>query len=460
MQQTPRSRVESHAPEPRIVTRSKPMSRRASLEELRSNNASPLLSVRGVYVRSRSPSPNFANWPRRPLPERPDYGRYEDNYMAFHGAHLSTSFAAFNTREKESIPGPSHPRGRARVLSTASVDDAYVGASHLAGAPPAYGHDGRGAEMGEANDDDDVVVYMIEKRTTATQYVELKRKAGAADLRHHTAAHGGMRNAGIVAPEPRPSYAPHWESGKQHTVKFSPTDTIATFPQFSQEVQRDAGPDSRTVQQNYAGSSFEHLDQEEEEQGKKRNISDNWAKVVKHIFKRFGTPRKAPAPVDDRSSTRSSADNVRPALENPKATSASLFNMRIGGARPPTPGAKSMRAPSIKSTASRNVLVKSRKSHKVNPLSTPETLALTSSARAVEGKIRPPSGSSSQSTTSERPTSWQLPEDLQSECDILYEALQVVKSQKANDWVYKPARGDVNSGGQGSGYVQLERRAY
>ena len=90
-------------------------------------------------------------------------------------------------------------------------------------------------------------------------------------------------------------------------------------------------------------------------------------------------------------------------------------------------------------------------------MNTWETAALTSSSRAVEGKMRPPSGSSSEYTDASR-MSWELPEDLQSQYDILQEALDVVRRQKAENWEYTAAPED--EAGPSGGYVQVARRPY
>ncbi|KJA24400.1 hypothetical protein HYPSUDRAFT_65609 [Hypholoma sublateritium FD-334 SS-4] len=483
MQKMQRFRSTSRAPEPTIDPRHLSVARRASLEELRSNNSSPLLSVRGVYVRSRptSPSPTFENWPYRPLPDPPQRAGNRD-YMPLQGAHLATSFASFDVRDKKPIPGTPHPRGRRRVLSSASVDDAFVGTSRIAGPPPAYTHDYRGSAR-ESTDDDDEVVYMKDRRKTIMIEIEREQMArlrdAAASLYFKVELAGG-HIAGSIYEEPLACYAPHREPSVQHTVKFSATDTIAMFRRESQDLrspssEREFGPGNRS-ENNYAGSFFDHLDDEEQrleeqEEPKKPKSGDNWAKAMKGLFKRLSNSRKGSLVTDDRSSMRSSAEGVPssmrssaegvlPAPEKIKAASASLFNVRLGAAPPRTAGSKSVRAPSIKSTASRNVLVKNRKAKKVNQMSTPQTYALTSSARAVEGRMRPPSGSSSDYTDASRPMSWEWPDDLASESEVLLEAMEIIRRQKENNWVYTPAHGGREVRGKGNGYVQVEQRAY
>lgn len=359
--------------------------RRASMEELRSNTASPLLSVRGVYVRSRpsSPSPTFAPWPR-PLPERPD--EYAWRTGSAH-QHLATSFASFDLREKKGIPGTPYPRGR--MLSSASADDAHVGASRIAAPPPAYaiGSD----EAPDDSDAEDEVLYMDDERREIEEEKTALLRESAALLYYKVERDGGHDSVSL-ADEPCP--VSHWDGPLQHSVKFSRTDTLITFRRPSEDSrrsysERDSWPDqSGDDEPHYAGSFFNHFDEEPEE---KRKNGDNWSKTLRKLFK-FNTSRKAAPPTEDIPS-RTSSESAPYTPENVKESSASLFNLRIGPTRPPTPSAKSTRAPSIRSTSSgRNVLMKRRKANNAPISSTPEKAALTLSTRAVEGGMRPPLG--------------------------------------------------------------------
>ncbi len=73
---------------------------------------------------------------------------------------------------------------------------------------------------------------------------------------------------------------------------------------------------------------------------------------------------------------------------------------------------------------------------------------------------RPPSGSSSEYTDAASRMSWELPEDLQSQFEVYQEALEVVRRQKAERWVYTSAEEDGAGGGPSAGYVQVARRRY
>ena len=99
--------------------------RRPSLEEFRSDNASP--------------SPTFADWPYL-LADRLEEHAWDADDMTSH-SHMSTSVATLEFREKREISGT--PYRRPHELSSPSVDNARTGTSRDAGPASGYALDGK-----------------------------------------------------------------------------------------------------------------------------------------------------------------------------------------------------------------------------------------------------------------------------------------------------------------------------
>ena len=156
------------------------------------------------------------------------------------------------------------------------------------------------------------------------------------------------------------------------------------------KVERDGGHDSVSL----ANAELEE----------KRASGDYWSRTVKVLKRRFSTSRLPAPPQVNATHFHLINASEKPDPEAVKASSTSMFNMPVGpmGVPPPmgvpAPGSKSARAPRFRSsnqrTASQDAVLR-----------TPDTAALTSSARAVEGRIRPTSGSSFEHAEGMRPMS-------------------------------------------------------